>query len=167
MATPTTTWAAIRTQMVATIKALTPTSLASDPFRLSETEQPDFRAHADANDSAVLREYDIEDTSHEVLGAEDSAVQLRRTECQVVVAYPEQWGAYATMDAANRWNDASMRALVEQDANQIMKAIGRRGAASYTSGQHAALESTWSIESGDGVSYLVIPLECIYYYDAS
>jgi hypothetical protein len=153
--------------MVATIRALTPESLAGEPFYPTRNETADFRGYASGNDAAVFREFEIEDLDHTALNAEDLSTQYRETSCEIVVAYPNHFGLYATQDANNRENEASLRAVIEQDANSILLAVGRRGSANYVNGQHAALEEPWATEAGEGVTFLVIPMTAAYYYDAS
>jgi len=167
--TPTTTWGAIRSQMVTTIKALTPATLAATPYMLTETEHPNFRAYAEENDVSVFRVYEIAPlgTTDEIGGMNFQA-GLRETPCELVMAYPETaWGNYAGKQTSVRTVVAAMHALIEEDLEQIAQAIGVRGSANYTSGQHAATESGWDIEPGDGVTFGVIQLLTTYYYDAS
>lgn len=164
---PVATWADIRTQMVSTIRGLTPVVLSAEPFRVTQQETGDFRSYANGNDQSVFREFSVEDLDHAALNAQDLSTQYRETGCEIVVAYPNAWGLYATADENNRVNEASLRAVIEHDANSILVAVGARGSANYVSGQHAALEETWSTETGEGVTFLVMPLIVTYYYDAS
>lgn len=161
--TPTTTWAAIRVQMASTIRAITPDSLTGEAFRLTQSEMSDFRSYADANDQSVLREFEIELGSTAPAGVSNADIELIDTDAEIVVAYPHHWGAYSTAAANDRANEATMDAVIEQDANAIAKAVGYRGSANYLDGQLACIEDAWSAERGEGVSFLVIPVTVTYY----
>ena len=163
---PTTTWAAIRANMATVIDALTPTVLRSTSFALSDHETDDFRSWAEENDSAAFRRYEIEALLHERASAENLLVQLRRTECELVICYPTRSALYRTKHSGKTRNAGAMHAVIESDVNQILKAVGSRGAANYLAGQHSAVETDWSDESGEGVRFAVLPFEVFYYFDA-
>lgn len=168
MATPTTTFASIRRQMVATIKALTPTSITDDLFRLTESEAVDFAGWAEENAASTFREYEIIEGQTRRVDPADHQVEMRETDCEVVVAYPHQWGLYqhATVERTQR-NRAAMRAILEEDASLIAKNIGIKGADNYVSGQHAAIEDDWNIDERRSVTLAVLPMRVLFYADVS
>jgi len=164
--TPQTTFWAIRSQMAATIAALSLRYHEGYPLRLTLAEHNDFRAWADDNDAAAFREYEIVELETRVIGSQDLDVQMRETDCEVVVAYPEHWGKYAGITDDYRQNRAAMMATIESDTNAIVRAIGVRGSANYLDGQHAAIESGFTTERGTGVTFAVISMTVTYYHDA-
>lgn len=166
-ATLTTTWAAIRAQMAATLADETLDVLTAIPLRLSEHETTEFREWAEDNAGAAMRRYEIEDDETEILSLDNFQTQLRRTSCELVVAYPKQWGYYRSQVAPNKRAEATMRAVMESDANIITRAIGVRGSANYLGGQHGAIEGSITTEDADGVVFCVIPFDCFYYFNAS
>ena len=166
MAVSSTTFAAIRNQQVETIRALTPTRLAANKYVYAPTkfEFVDFRTWAEDNDTSCFRQYAIMQTGWEQLSVGDLDVELRVSNEELIIAYPHGWAQYR--DASPDTNLDDMSDLIEQDLNLISKAIGYRGAASYLAGQHAAIESEFTIDDGDGVSFGVLPLLVTYYHDA-
>ena len=171
MPTATTDWNSVRNTAALAIEALTPEVVTASRYQTTSTERASFRAHAAASDASIFRQFDIVPAGTIFLTAEDQDVQLRETEFEIIVAYPWHWSLYdvAGLQALTKRirNYHAMVALIEKDTNQIMEAVGRRGAANYASGQHAALEAGWRIEDGEGVSFGVIAARAIYYYDAS
>lgn len=149
--------------MVTTITALTPATHSSVKFIYApeRAEFSDFRMWAEENDATSLRWYTILQQGTETLGVGDLDVELRRTEVEIVIAYPHHWGTYGG-DNASEMDDT-----IESDRNQVEKAVGYRGSANYLAGQHAAIEGSRSPEPGDGVTFAVIPLTVTYYYDAN
>lgn len=163
-----TSYAAIRANMAALINALTPSSLSQVPFRLSDNEADDFRSYAGQHDGSVLREYEIELVDIEEPGVHDLDVIYTRAECELVIAYPSHWGEYDHASTqSTRWSVAALHAIALEDRRTILRSIGRAGSANYLAGQHAAMEGDISIDDGgDGVHFLTIPLELIYYQQA-
>ena len=168
MAPSTTTYSAIRANMVTLISALTPQFQRDQPFSLTETEQADFKDYAADNDGAVLREFEIEFVDEIDLGPRDVDAVMVKTNCDLTVAYPHHWGEYASQETANtRYNVEALRAVALQDRRTILRAIGREETSSYLAGTHAVIEGSVDIEDdGDGVSFLTIPLELTYYQQA-
>lgn len=156
----TTDWATVRQRMVTVIKALTPTSLSSLPWLVTETEHSDFRTYAEelGNSEAVFREYEIEDIEDDAAGVQDHRSELRLMTAELIIAYPHSWGWYRTKDSTNQWNEAALRALAHQDRKQIDNAIGVRGGSNYTSGQSACWFDSVSFEEGENVTFLVIAM---------
>ena len=165
--TSTTTWAAVRQQMVDTIKALTPSSLSDEKYTVTDTEQPDFAAYAEAEDSTVLREYEIEMISDELDGVSNHQLELRIVEADLSMAYPHHWGTYQTKDAQGQHNERALRALANEDRNIIDRAIGIRGGSNYVTAQRSCNVGPIEFDELDGVTIMSIPLTVQFYQDAS
>ena len=163
----TTTWRAVRQQMATVIKALTPSSLSSDPYRLTQTERADFRQHAAGNDVAALREYEIQMVSEEPTGMQNYQIELRQVEAELVMAYPHHWGSYHTKDTTNTWNERALRSLANEDRNLIDKAIGIRGGSNYVAAQRSCNVGAIDFEELDGVTLMVLPLTVTYFHSSS
>ena len=163
----TTTWRAVRQQMVTVLKALTPSSLAADKYRVTETEQADFSGYAEAADYRVLREYEIDMISEEFDGVQNYQEELRVVAAELTMAYPHHWAAYQTKDTTNTWNERALRSLANEDRNIIDKAIGIRGGANYVAGQRRCAVGASDFDELDGVTLMVLPLEVMYFHSSS
>lgn len=154
--------------MVSLIQALTPSSLSADKFRMTRTESDDFREYANEFDGSVFREFEIEFVSSDEPGPRDADVVLTETECEIVMAYPHHWAAYAhAQTSGTRWNAEAMRAIALEDRRLIIDEVGRTNAANLVAGQHASVEGEVTIDDeGEGVSFLVIPMTLTYYEQA-
>lgn len=163
MATPTTTWAAIRDQMVSTILGIAPSthSTVGFSFAPSKIEFGDFRRWAEQFDPVIFRFFWIGIDDTEVVGTSDLDVHLLRSGAEIVIAYPHQWANYGSD------NLADLDDLMQQDINLVLKSVGMRGSSNYVSGQLEATETTWSPEQGNGVSFMTASLQVTYYVDAT
>jgi len=163
----TTTWRAIRQQMVTVIKALTPSSNAADTYRETTTEMADFRAYASNSPAAIMREYDIQKESDELDGAQNYQIEMRRVTAELLMAYPHHWGAYQTKDGTNTHNERTLRAIADEDRNLIDKAIGIRGGSNYLAGQRSCVVGSITFEELESVTLMVLPLEVTYFHSSS
>lgn len=166
-ATVFTSWYTVRSTMVNTLRGTAPTALTSYGYRVTRHESPRFRDYSEGSDSSIFREFEIQLLGQEAVGARDQDVNLVKAFAEVVMAYPWHFGLYARRrDKGDREGSAAMEAVMVDDARTITRTIGVSGSANYAAGQHAAIEGQYEIEHGDGVSWLVIPLEVIFYEDA-
>jgi hypothetical protein len=153
--------------MVTVIKALTPTSLSGDTYRVTETEQADFRSYAPGNDGAVFREYEIEKISDVFEGIQNYQEELRVLEAELIMAYPHHWSTYDTKDTTNTWNERALRSLADEDRNIIDKAIGIRGSSNWIAAQRMCRVGEIDFEELEGVTLMVLPLEVMYFHSSS
>jgi hypothetical protein len=127
----TTTGAVIRASIESRIAALTPTSLASDRFRIHRYELP-LALWAEANPAGCLRVVSVRESAD--VESADVTDGLREWVWQgytVTVAYPKSWraGAKQLVD---------LDSLVAADRLQIVKTIGTPGFATLATTTQAA-----------------------------
>lgn len=153
---PTTTIETIRENMETLIHALTPTSHAQVKFRVERGEVP-FREWCQANPTASFRRYAIEQTGRSEPGEVTNLdIEEVRTELEIMVAYPKEWGRYGPQ------NIQDLRDTLDADAMQLRNAVGHKGNADWVAGQHDARDSH-VFEDGSPVAFLVITLDTAYY----
>jgi len=163
----TTTWQAVRRQMVIAVNAIVPSSLAHQGFRLTDTERADFYDHVVENPQGAFREFEIEFLSGEGIGIQNYQVQMVRVEARCGIAYPHTWGLYKTKAGNQTWNERALRALADEDRNLIDKAIGIRGGSNYVAAQRSCVVGATEFEEFDGVTIMVLPLEVTYFESSS
>lgn len=160
----TTTWGTIRDQLVTTVEALTPTSIAERSFVWAprfgvEYEQAtDFEAWAELNDPAVFRMFDIVlQAGWEAVGVNNGGTQRRFATLALSLAYPDHFAMYGDDNSGDRDD------LLEQDIAQIAQNIGLHGAASWVTAATPVNEAI-EFEDGEGVRYarLVVDFEYTY-----
>lgn len=157
-----TTIANIRDELVAAIGALTPRSHATVKFgfapRRGMAPLADFRDWAEENAQAAFRAYDVTWSGWEPASGWDHDLQRRRAPLHLVIAYPHQYGIYGSDDHAD------LRDTLEQDASQILAAIGVAGAANYPADSSPVTESV-EVEVGQDVTFGVLLVTVEYLYD--
>ncbi len=146
MATPTTTFAAIRDKMETLIIALSPATLADVRFKLERGEK-NFEEWAEDNPSACLRVFAIREIGEgdDELQMTNSDLEHVQTLAEVIVAYPKHYGKYG------RNAVQSARDMIREDRKQIdgQSGIGIHNASGYVSGQDASQLEGRSIEGDD------------------
>lgn len=152
----TTTYKAIRDNMITLVEALAPTSLSSTKFRRYRSPQ-DFRAWAEAHPAASLRQFDIRDVSaHAPPPVSNTLVEEEEATAELAVAYPHEWSKYGPKYGL------SLEDVMDQDRRAIESEIGIRGYGNYVAGQ-SLCETDSSPEWGAKVSFLVFTCHLTYY----
>lgn len=146
--TTTTTIEAVRETLEAAVHAL---DLGRPRFRV-ERGEVDFREWAARNPSACHRRFSLRRVG-EVGAGEVVNAQLRELEMQLelVVAYPHQLARYGP-DNRQDLDDA-----IAGDAEALRDVVGVEGFGTYPAGSWP-LDDPWSVDEGDGVSFLTMPL---------
>lgn len=162
MATSTTTLSAIRSNMESTMLGLTPTSMPSIKYTLHR-EQEFFQDWAIDNPQAALRTYQIRDlTTYEAPEVSDSEIEERTGTLEVMIAYPEEeMGRYS-----QRGNFRGLDDVLEEDREQLLAALGRRGHGNYPAGA-IPVQATAETADEEGGSFLVLTLDIQYRRDVS
>jgi hypothetical protein len=145
----TTTYAAMRTTAITQIEGLTPTSLASTPFR-SHREETDFRTWAEGNKTGALRRFSTQDLGgYDAPEVSNLDLEWRVGTCEVLVAYPNdfRYGPGAEHD---------QRDIMREDFKAIDDVIGHRGTGNYTDGHMVREEGNPQFEEGENVTLLAI-----------
>jgi len=138
----TTTYGAIRDQMIAKIQAITPTVRSDELFARSHTRLP-LRIEATSS-SAFFRKFEIVRTgATEQPPHMDGDSVYRIEEATISVAYPAVPGA-AGEDEIDDLED-----LIRKDAKLIHDVIFSAG--NYVSGQDIAVPVIQPVEMGEGV----------------
>lgn len=163
----TTTWGAIRDQLVTTIAALTPARESSIKYTWAPRaaveyyDAADFRSWAEDTEDVCFRYYDLTTAQAEPDGPSDGADILMRATLELVIAYPHQYATYGADNAGE------MRDFMEQDVQQIAANIGRHGSANWVAGARPNGEQMISFETGNGASFAVLSVGYRYYYNGA
>lgn len=161
MATPTTTFDAVRDQMISVIEALVPASLPQDRFRRALGERADLRAWALEYPDACFRRFDILDASDYAAPiVSDGVIDQVEAVARVVVAYP----------SSGKFGDQNRRdamGVMRADRHQIDDAIGLHGGANTVAGQTTAVSRGGAPfdlgADGDGAIFTVLELGFLFY----
>jgi hypothetical protein len=166
LATPVTTFGAIRDQLVTTIKALTPARLASSTYRFApripveyHDEANNLRGWAEENPSDCFRVYDVVQQGWLPSGTSDGDIQGRMATLELVVAYPDLYGLYGVDGSAEQAD------VMEADISQVAATVGLHGAGNWVSGATPMEPEEVTFEDGENVRFAVLTLGFHYYYD--
>jgi hypothetical protein len=157
-----TTVAAIRSTMVTTVQALTPTSLANRPFR-AHREDVEFRDWAEANPAAAFRVFSIRDTfEHEGPFVSTTVLEELRTVLACEIAYPRV-GDYVN-DSGARRPLVDRDDILREDIKRVRNAIGLNGYQTLdpAGGNATVFRETISMDVGEAVVFAVIRLHTMY-----
>ncbi len=152
--TPTTTWATVRDQHLALIKALSPTSRPTVLFERIPNEAPNLEAFALKSPSASLRKFEIRKAgTMETPVLSNTDIQQEDGVTLIRIAYPSRssLGASGALDVDQ---------VADEDMNAIRDAL--ENPSNYVSGQRSARCSAFFLPDDD-VSIAEIECEFIYY----
>ena len=153
-----TTFAAIRTEQVALIRAITPSSLASVSF-VAALDERNFRDWADANPTACFRRFSIRDRL-ELEPPDVSNADVEWTGCreEILVAYPLDY-------RYGEGNQRDLESVLREDLYLLDDQLGPYGYDNYSAAVATDLEV--AAETMDNVVILVLSYRLRYYRDVN
>lgn len=151
----------IRDRIIALIEALTPTSLAGNPFRVSRDEHgADFQAWAEQHPAACLRRFQvIDDGTDDIPIVSNVDMSKLRARFSIVIAYPQshRYGPGAGRDR---------RDVMDEDWRALNFVAGIYGRGSFSGTNDCTpLGAVKSIERGEKVDFLIATAEYEYTLD--
>lgn len=152
---------AIRDEQERLIKALTPTSRASERFKLFPGED-DFFSWLETNPQAATRVFEITNPNDGVdpLVSNTDIVDQEQSE-DVAIAYPLDFGLYG-FD-----NMRALEDLIAEDKWLIDQEIGLHGYTNYLAGQHLTTLESSQVIRFDQVAILALSYRVIFRRQAS
>jgi hypothetical protein len=151
-----TTFDTIRAQQMTLIEALTPTSLAGQPFR-RHREAEAFNTWVARAPKGAFRRFEIlRNFDDEQLPTADGSLEGARHSMELRVGYPLEPGLYGP------GNERDMERVMDEDRRLIDAAIGLNGGPSYVSYQHDCRSTAHSIVDVEGARLLSITFALLY-----